>query len=114
VLLSLQMSLSRPQKKVLSTLRSLLRHVNDHVDNRTAAGTSDTRVWRSYIMEQYRANKSVKGREEVSRLRSVATDSLACLQAVVEQRVRTCRSRAVAAAASRSGVVSRCAAGLVL
>lgn len=90
------MSLTKPQKKVLSTLRAILRHVNTHFDNRT--GTllkKDVRPWTSEIMATYRANQHVKGREEVRQLRTAATDLITELTSVHEQRVRGGRGRVV-------------------
>lgn len=82
------MSFTKPQLKVLSTLRSLLRHVSANFDNRTGTVlTKDVSQWRAEIMRTYRANAAVKGREEVRALRTKATDMLAYLQAVQEQKV---------------------------
>ena len=82
---------TKPQKKVLSTLRSLLRHVSANFDNRTGAvPVKDVKQWTGEIMAAYRANQSVKGREEVRQLRSAAVDMLAMLQSVHDQKVSDC------------------------
>lgn len=86
---------TKPQRKVLSTLRSLLRHVNTHFDNRTGTVLKkDVSPWTIEIMREFRANQFVKGREEVRALRTKAADILAGLQAVQEQKV-LCRGACV-------------------
>jgi hypothetical protein len=82
------MSHTRPQKKVLATLRGLLRHVNAHFDNQTGTVLKkDVSPWTKEIMARYRAAQDVKNREEVRNLRAFASDLLAELQAVHEQKV---------------------------
>jgi hypothetical protein len=82
------MSHTRPQKKVLATLRGLLRHVHAHFDNQTGTVLrKDVSPWTKEIMARYRAAQNVKNREEVRNLRAFASDLLAELQAVHEQKV---------------------------
>ena len=80
---------TKPQKKALSTLRAILRHANTHFDNKTGAvPKKDVRQWTSEVMAVYRANQHVKGREEVRLMRNAATDLLAMLTSVNDQKVR--------------------------
>ena len=81
-------SQSKPaQKKVLSTLRGLLHHVGSLNNKPSAAGANDTRQWREYVMAQYRAGALVKDRSKAKQLRTMATDILAGVKAVAEQKV---------------------------
>ena len=81
-------SQSKPaQKKVLTTLRGLLHHVGSLNNKPSAAGANDTRQWREYVMAQYRAGALVKDRSKAKQLRTMATDILAGVKAVAEQKV---------------------------
>lgn len=79
------MSLSRVQRKTLSHMRQLIRHVQTRVRSADPHGAA---VWRKHIVQQYRANQSVSSKAEARQLRRAAADKLALLQAVDEEQVR--------------------------
>ncbi len=54
-----QSSLKTAQKKVLSTMRGLLRHVATLRNKPTAVDVNDTSAWRAYVAVQYRAGAAV-------------------------------------------------------
>jgi hypothetical protein len=70
-------------------MRGLLRHVNVTLRNKPSAlDINDTRMWKEYIMSQYRAGAVVKDKDAVKQLRTMAVDVLANCTAVAEQKVR--------------------------
>ena len=103
---------ARGRKKVLATLRTILRHTGppprsavaeaastgvadvDDALMRTGGGTETRRwirggsSWRSFVLEQYRANKNEKDRSRVKVLRSQAADYALLLTSLAEQQVR--------------------------
>ena len=69
-------------------MRSILRHINLNLRNKPSGlDVNNTRMWQEYVVSQYRAGAAVKDRETVKQLRTMATDTLANLLAVKDQKV---------------------------
>lgn len=78
---------TKAQKKTLSDLRALLRHVYKEVDSSTGNPLKrNVQPWVSYIMGEYRANQELKDKRRIKSLRQVTQDYLKCALAVKEQK----------------------------
>ena len=77
-------SLTRVQRKTLSHLRALLRHANKRVSTTADHGP---RLWTSFILQEYRAHQHVTKKATARRLRRMAADQVALIQAVDEEQV---------------------------
>ena len=101
---------ARGRKKALATLRTILRHTGPPPQGAVAAAGADAEVedallrtvggnetrrwirggtaWRSFVLDQYRANMGEKDRSRVRVLRSQAADYAMLLTSLAEQQVR--------------------------
>jgi hypothetical protein len=83
-------------RSVLSTSRTILRHIRMHWSAHNAEGKADVSSFTRYVMAQYRENRSARDKAQVKALRARATDYAAYLAASICQRVRAGAFKALA------------------